>query len=410
MSSTPPKTPGKTDAGTRAGVPEAIARIEKLRVVDNRTYVDSRVYDLELERIFDRVWLFVAHESEIASPGDYVTMTVAGNPMLLTRDREGRLRAFHNVCRHRGARVASEASGHCSAFRCPYHFWTYSLEGKLVSIPGEEAYCDTGFEKKDFGLVEAPCASVLGLVFIHMQDRPDQTLEEWLGPEVIATLSKPLANDKLKVFHKSSAQLAINWKVFAENIRDGYHVPFVHPFFRAASPPGKYHLHRNSHAVQELGMDFSRIEPDLAEKLQRKPLPGVAVGEGYIVNIWPDVAITLRSSVVSIDYQMLDGPTSVVAENRTLGLASDDGDTLELRRLQQETWFRNPVELEDRPVFFSQQAGVASRKVRYSVIARGKHAMEGTRGDDNRLRHFWVKWRELMGVDENSAAKLLEGS
>lgn len=385
----------------------AIAAIEPVRVVDNRTYVDPRVYDVELERIFDRVWLFVGHESEIGKPGDFVTTTVAGNPMLITRDRTGRVRAYHNVCRHRGACVVTDKCGHAAAFRCPYHFWTYSLEGKLISVPGEESYEGTGFDKAQMGLVEAPCQIALGLVFVHMQDEPDQSLEEWLGPEIIATLSKPLANAKFAVQQQSSARLSLNWKVFAENIRDGYHVPFVHPFFRAASPPGPYHLYRNGHAVQELGMTFDRIEPQLAERLQKLPLPGVGVGEGYIVNIWPDVAITLRSSVVSIDYQMLDGAVGVNAENRTLGLADDSDEDRALRKEQQETWFRNPVELEDRPVFFAQQAGVGSRKVRYSVIARGRHATEGTRGDDNRLRHFWVKWRQMLGVNENSASSLL---
>lgn len=393
---------------TAANQYEVIGRLDPVRVVDNRTYVDPKVYDAELERVFDGSWLFVAHESEIAEPGDYVTARVAANPLVVTRDKQHRLRAFHNVCRHRGAKVALEAEGHCSGFRCPYHFWTYSLEGELVGIPGAEAYEDTGFRKEDFPLVEVACESVLGLVFVHFGAEPEP-LREWLGPEIIEVLSTPLANAQFKVFKKSSAPFPVNWKVFAENIRDGYHVPFVHPFFRKASPPGRYRLFRNSHAVQALGMDFDRIEPELAEQLKKVPLPGVEVGEGYIVNIFPDIAITLRSNMVSIDYQMLDGPTSVISENRTLGLVDDDDETLALREISQNTWFQNPVEFEDHPVFLAQQEGVSSRSVRYSVIARGQHSLEGTRGDDNRLRHFWVKWRELMGVEINSLAPSYDG-
>lgn len=380
---------------------EAIAKLDPDRVVDNRTYVDPAVYKLELERVFDRCWLFVAHESELPEPGDYVTARVAENPIVVARDRDGSINAFHNVCRHRGARVALESEGHCSTFRCPYHFWTYSLRGELLGIPGEEAYDGTGFEKENFPLVPVNCEVVLGLVFVFFSDDAPP-LREWLGPEILQTLSTPLAGAQFQTLEKTTDAQPVNWKVFAENARDGYHVPFVHPFFRKASPPGMYHLYRNSHAVQNLGMDFSRVEPELAADLQKVPLPGVEVGQGYIANIFPDLAITLRSNVVSINHQSLAGPTGVVFENRTLGLVGDDAPTRRLRKLSYQTWFADPVELEDMPVFHAQQAGVSSRGVRHSVIARGRQALEGTRGDDNRLRHFWVAWRELMGVERNS--------
>lgn len=380
---------------------EAIAKLDSDRVVDNRTYVDPAVYKLELERVFDRCWLFVAHESELPEPGDYVTARVAENPIVVARDRDGSIHAFHNVCRHRGAMVALESEGHCSTFRCPYHFWTYSLRGELLGIPGEEAYDGTGFEKENFPLVPVNCDVVLGLVFVHFSDDAP-SLRDWLGPEILQTLSTPLGGAQFQTLEKTTDAQPVNWKVFAENARDGYHVPFVHPFFRKASPPGMYHLYRNSHAVQDLGMDFSRVEPELAADLQKVPLPGVEVGGGYIANIFPDLAITLRSNVVSINHQSLAGPAGVVFENRTLGLVGDDEPTRRLRRLSYRTWFADPVELEDMPVFHAQQAGVSSRGVRYSVIARGRQALEGTRGDDNRLRHFWVTWRKLMGVERNS--------
>jgi hypothetical protein len=105
---------------------------------------------------------------------------------------------------------------------------------------------------------------------------------------------------------------------------------------------------------------------------------------------------------VSIDTQHLAGPTGVIFENRTLGLVDDDEETKAIRRYSQQVWFANPVELEDVPVFYAQQRGVSSRKVRYSIIARGQDARSGTRGDDNRLREFWVQWRQMMGVDANS--------
>lgn len=371
------------------------------RIVDNRVYTDHAVLEAEVERIFERVWLFACHESEIPGGGDFVTMDVAGTPVIVNRDTDGRIHAFCNTCRHRGSLVVEEARGHCSAFRCPYHFWVYSLDGELVGIPGEEAYDGTGFRKEDFPLVSLPCESILGLVFLNLGDAPEP-LVDWIGADLIEVLRRPLGLGEYEVFGIDSDQLAVNWKVFAENARDGYHVPFVHPFFRKASPPGSYRLFENGHAVQYLAMDPAGIEPDLWERLRTHPLPGLDVGEGYIVNLFPDLAITVRSNVVSIDFQRIEGPTAVSMENRTLGIVGDTKEQRAARRLSQEVWFANPVRLEDYPIFARQQRGVASRKVRHSVIARGTDTITGTRGDDNRLRHFWVQWRELMGTSSNS--------
>jgi hypothetical protein len=182
----------------------------------------------------------------------------------------------------------------------------------------------------------------------------------------------------------------------------------VHPFFRKASPPGPYHLHANGHAVQQLGMDPSGIEPELWEKIQQHTLPGVTMGDGYIVTLFPDATITLRSNVISIDSQRSLGPASVLMESRVLGIAGDTPEIREIRALGHATWFLNPVELEDAPIFVGQQQGVAASGVRYSVIARGDDATTGTRGDDNRLRQWWTAWRAAMGTEINSLALELD--
>lgn len=379
------------------------------RKVDNRVYSDPEVYRREVERIFERNWLFACHESEVAETGDYISTHLGGSPILVTRDSDGELRAFFNVCRHRGCKVVLDEAGHASAFRCPYHFWVYSLEGELVGISGEQAYEGTGFRKEDYPLIEIACEAVLGMVFVFLAPEPPP-LAEWLGPDLISELERPLADKRMRVISKKTYELDINWKVFAENVRDGYHVPFVHPFFRASSPPGTYNLFANGHAIQRLGMDPEGIEPELWEKLRKYPLPGVEVGGGYIANIYPDANVTLRSNVISIDTQRSLGIDKVVLENRTLGLVDDSEEQTEVRRLSQQTWFQNPVELEDMPIFVAQQEGITSPHVPTSVIARGADALEGTRGDDNRLRHFWTSWREQMGTEANSLAAAGDGA
>ena len=389
-------------ANTR-NLPAWAPNMDPSRWVDNRVYTDPRVYEREVERIFSRKWLFAGHGSEVREAGDYVTTTLAGQPLLLVRGKDGAVRAFYNTCRHRGSKVASEACGHAAAFRCPYHFWVYDLDGALIGVPGEESYDGSGFVKEENPLVGVRCEEVLGLLFVTF-DGAAPSLRDYLGPKIIETLATPLENAQYEVVKYHSYELPINWKVFAENVRDGYHVPFVHPFFRKASPPGPYFLYDNGHAVQRLGMDPNGVEPDLWEKIKQHTLPGVETGDGYIVTFFPDATITLRSNSISIDSQRALGPASVLLESRVLGIVGEPEDVREIRALGHATWFLNPVELEDAPIFVGQQQGLASSGVRYSVIARGNDTTTGTRGDDNRLRAWWAAWRTAMGVDVNSLA------
>jgi hypothetical protein len=169
-----------------------------------------------------------------------------------------------------------------------------------------------------------------------------------------------------------------------------------------ASPPKAYALLDPGHAVQELKSAFDQIEPELATKLQQYPLPGAPLEDGFILVVFPDLAVTLRSNVVSVDCAIPLGVEESVLESRVLGLRGDSEDVRALRMLSWETWFNNPVQYEDHPIFEIQQRGLRGGAVRYSFIGRGADATRGTRGDDNRLRHFWAAWRQYMGVERNS--------
>jgi len=388
-------------------LPAWAPKIDPSRWVDNRVYTDTRVYEREVERIFNRTWLFAGHASEARTTGDYFTTMLLGAPLLIVRGKDGVLRAFFNTCRHRGSKVAMDACGHAAAFRCPYHFWVYDLDGALIGIPGEEAYDGSGFSKDENPLVALRCEEELGLIFVSF-NAAAPPLRDYLGPKIVETLATPLANAQYEIVKYYAYELPVNWKVFAENVRDGYHVPFVHPFFRKASPPGPYFLYDNGHAVQRLGMDPNGVEPEVWAKISQHTLPGVETGDGYIVTLFPDATITLRSNVISIDSQRALGPASVLLESRVLGIVGDSQAVRESRELGHSTWFLNPVELEDAPIFVGQQQGLASSAVRYSVIARGADSTTGTRGDDNRLRQWWTAWREAMGVDLNSLAAELD--
>src|SRR3984957_9612131 len=134
-------------------------------------YNDDELFQLEKERIFGRSWIFVAHESEIAEPGDYVVRRVLDDSFIVTRDEQGEVRAHFNMCLHRGMQVCRAEIGNASHFRCPYHGWSYRNDGRLVGLPfHQDAYGgEAGFARAGARLLPAPrLASYNGLIFISL--------------------------------------------------------------------------------------------------------------------------------------------------------------------------------------------------------------------------------------------------
>ncbi|HXF34400.1 MAG TPA: aromatic ring-hydroxylating dioxygenase subunit alpha [Candidatus Acidoferrales bacterium] len=380
---------------------EASGIHDQKRVVANRVYYDQAIYQAEIENIFSRCWQLVCHESEVAAPGQFLATRIADSPVVIVRGKDEKLRAFYNTCRHRGSRVVMEQCGEATSLRCPYHFWVYSLEGELIGVPGEEAYDGSGFRKEDFPLVELRCDTMFGLVFVN-PDEHAMSLAEWLGDDIVETLRTPLGGAEFVVTKKRSHDLSVNWKVWAENARDGYHVPFVHEFFRKASPPGEYKLCANGHAIQRVGMDQNGMEPALWDAMMAERLPGMGPLDGYVMTLFPDGFLMVRSNFVSIDMQHRVDATHLRFEERLLGVKGETPDVTERRSMGQEAFLWGPLLREDFPIFAAQQEGVMSRGVANSIIARGRDTTTGLRGDDNRLRHFWQQWRSMMGTERNA--------
>ena len=384
-----------------AGTAQAtVARgIDSLHTVHNSVY-SAEAFALEQDRLLRRVWTFVCHASEIAQAGQFITRHIAGDPILVVRSGTGSIRAFHNVCRHRGSLIATEPSGLCKGFQCGYHHWTYSLEGALIAVPGEQAYDGTGFQREDFGLVPIRVEEACGLVFVCL-DLAAPSLVDYLGPDLLSVLEAPLAQASYEVFCHDSWILDCNWKLFAENGRDGYHVPFVHSsFLGRASPPMPYTLYPTGHAVQRVSWAEDAVDEKTWRDTTRFTLPGFAPGDGWLVNIFPDLVVMARTSVVEILSQVPLTHDTTLYEVRALSLVGDSDEERECRRLAFEVWLRSQ-QPEDRTAMENQQKGLVSRSVRTSLIARGSQATTGIRGDDNRLRQFWDVWRSLMKTESN---------
>ncbi|MFO0995257.1 MAG: aromatic ring-hydroxylating dioxygenase subunit alpha [Alphaproteobacteria bacterium] len=186
-------------------------------------YVDEGIARRERETIFAKNWLLFGPEAGLAETGSWRAEEVNGWPIVVVRGADGALRAFHNVCRHRGAKLFAEGEGRCSAIVCPYHAWTYQLDGALAGAPG----FGDGIERGALGLYSLHVDVWQGLVFVAID--PDvPSLLDWLGSAPAICRDFPLAPD-MDYFGSFTVEGDANWKTYCDNTVEGYHLATVHP-------------------------------------------------------------------------------------------------------------------------------------------------------------------------------------
>jgi len=201
-----------------------------------RDYHAQDVFERERERIFFREWFYVARADEAPEPGDFVSVDVAGESLLVVRGKDGELRAFYNVCRHRGSRLCDpESRGHAkSAIKCPYHAWSYSYDGKLIGTPlvGKDE-----LDRSQLGLWHAHLDVWQGYVFVNLADEPQLTLRESLDAQTDQPLQyERWRMDELRTARQTVSEVAANWKILIENYNECLHCPTVHPELVAVAP------------------------------------------------------------------------------------------------------------------------------------------------------------------------------
>jgi choline monooxygenase len=202
----------------------AAAPLQDAYTIPAPWYTDARIAQLELQNVFSRTWQPVGRTEQVEKPGQYVTATVAGEPIVAVRGSDGKLRAFYNVCRHHAMTVMNEPCGHAQHMRCPYHGWTYNLEGELRGMTEFEGVCN--FDRAQNGLVPARVETWENFVFVNL-DPHAAPLHDSLGS--LVGLAKPLNFGELKFVERRSYIQQCNWKVYVDNFLDGgYHVPHMH--------------------------------------------------------------------------------------------------------------------------------------------------------------------------------------
>ncbi|RMD93114.1 MAG: aromatic ring-hydroxylating dioxygenase subunit alpha [Calditrichaeota bacterium] len=197
--------------------------VERAETIPSRWYTDPLFFEFDQKAIFQQTWQYVGHARRPQKPGEYVLATVADNPLLLVRDKEGVLRAFYNVCRHRGGPLVTE-DGCGKVLQCRYHGWTYWLNGMLRGVPEFDRV--QLFDKKDYGLIPVQVVAWEGMLFVNLAEHPEP-----FAKQVAGIVERILPNRlSSKIFYRRvTYDIQCNWKVYVDNYLEGYHLPYVHP-------------------------------------------------------------------------------------------------------------------------------------------------------------------------------------
>ena len=280
--------------------------VEQARGLPGWMFNDPDVYAMEQERIFASSWVCVGAEDDLPRIGDVLPVEVAERPLFLVRDEMGYLRCFHNICSHRGALLVAEA-GRRKIIACPYHSWTYGLDGTLKKTPhicGQGVHDSPTLDRSLHGLKPVRCATWARLVFVNL-DPLAPSLDEEMAP-----LAERWADYDLSLLRFGEAEdflLPANWKLAIENYVERYHLPWVHPSLNAFSGiDGSYEMIGRLH----VGVGSRKVTPPRpAGPLPRFPdLPPERIGCGEYPAFFPNVLMGLHADYFFAYVLTPDGP------------------------------------------------------------------------------------------------------
>jgi glycine betaine catabolism A len=320
--------------GSRGGlgpVPASALRavrrsLDRAHTLPGPLFSDPSVYALEVDRLFRRSWQCIGREEEVARPGSFRTVEVGGSGVLVVRDDQGTLRAFHNVCRHRGTRLVESADGEgLKKLVCPYHAWTYGLDGRVIGTPHMQDAKE--FARADYGLHPVRLDTWRGFVFVNL-DRRARPLEETLGGLVARAAPYPL--ERLRRVHRVTYEIAANWKLIVQNANECYHCPGVHPQLVKLTPYRSGEEDLRTGPVFGGWMDFvdGAKTATLSGTTVRRAFPGLSPEDRrrvYYYVLYPGNFLSFFPDYVTFDWFIPLGPerTRLVFELYVDGAETD---------------------------------------------------------------------------------------
>ena len=292
------------------------APLERASTIPASWYTEERVFELEQRAVFSRSWQVAARVDQLQKSGDYVTTYIGDEPIVVVRGGDNQIRAFFNVCRHHAAAVMTEPHGNAPQMRCPYHGWTYSLEGELKGTPDFTGVCD--FDRAGNGLLPVEIAVWQNWVFVKTEDaqhaqsrgleagvapppKLNGSIEGWLGAEFVNEIeARGLSN--LHWLERRKYTIDCNWKVFVDNYLDGgYHVPHLHKGLDSVLDYSNYTIECGlRHCLQSSPM-VTTGEPDVAKTRKGDRALYYWIYPNFMINCYAGVMDTNLVRPISVD-------------------------------------------------------------------------------------------------------------
>jgi p-cumate 2,3-dioxygenase alpha subunit len=401
--------------------------------VARHAFVDGGVMEREYDALFDRCWLYLGHESELAKPGDFVTRTVARRNILFTRDGQGKLHALFNTCSHRGSTVCREERGNARVFQCFYHGWVFGCDGKLKSQPGEERYTQGHKESGVGNLTPVPrFGTHAGFCFVCFDADAPPLADYLAGAKEILELIASHSDSGMTIV-PGAQQYAIraNWKLLAENSVDGYHAVTTHATYLdylknmagglvPVPLSGRSYDLGNGHAVLEYKAPWGRpiaqwvpmfgeqgkhemeaIYARLATRVGEEKAKRIATHNRNLI-VFPNLVINdIMAITIRTFYPVAPGQMMV---NGWALAPKEESEWARKYRLFNFLEFLGPggfATPDDVEALESCQRGFSNAgAASWSDISKGMGAAEPSYDDELQMRVFWTRWNALVNAEE----------
>jgi methanesulfonate monooxygenase large subunit len=384
-----------------------------LPYVDSRIYTDPAIFEEELDKIWRRTWLLVLHESELPEPLDFRTTTVVREPIIVVRGEDLKVRAFLNMCPHRGALLLRGPAGNLSQaspsgsprrITCMFHAWQFDAQGACTTIPRRKAGYQDRLQCSDVSLHEIPCeVGYGGFVWIHLEANPPP-LARHIG-QAFEALGPHLEAEPLEVFHHHKAVVHTNYKLWHETNSEFYH-DYMHHFNRVTSmqQPGyydrRYDAFPNGHVtLSSMVVKYTAYEhQDLALAEDRDcSFPGLEQNGWKMLDLFPGIALNLRGSALRVDTMTPLAVDRVLIEFRGLGLRRDTA-AQRAKRVRDHNTIWGPFGRnlpEDLLGVVNQ--GLAMRPGSGGLnVLHGRYE-DGFIHDETGVRSYYAEWSRRMG-------------
>jgi len=368
--------------------------------VDTRLYTDRSIFEEERRKIFDRTWIIACHESELPAPYDYRTFRhPGGKNLVIVRGDDQEIRAFYNICPHRGNVLVQEPAGNARVLTCIFHAWTFDCRGSCTGIARRKEGFQDRLAPDDVGL-RAVRATVGygGFVWVNLDDDAEP-LTSFIG-EALGVL-EPHMREPLEVFHYQQVLVDTNFKLWHDTNSEFYH-DYMHYFNRVTGmqQPGyfdrRYTPFPNGHAsVGSMQVQYDRYDGSSERKVG---WPGLAPGGWLLVDIFPGMTFNLRTSVIRMDTVIPLAPNQVLIELRGLGLKRDTAEERAARiRDHNAIWGPFGRNLhEDLLGVRGQGKAMRDGSTDSRWVLHGREE-NGTIHDEIGMRHYYATWSRFMG-------------